>query len=115
MGVYVYRSKHMNAIKIGHYAKQNAWSRIAHRGFYSCICPSDIRDRVSVDDVELLYWFPDLKPKDEKRVHKLLNAHALCGEWFSTDALEQIPALLPFENKMDLCSKELALQTRRRL
>lgn len=115
MGVYVYRSRHMNAIKIGHYAKQNAWSRIAHRGFYSCLCPSEIRDRVGVEDVELLYWFPDLNPKDEKRVHKCLHAHALCGEWFSTDALEKIPVLLPFENKVDLCSKELALQTRRRL
>ena len=115
MGVYVYRSIHMDAIKIGHYAKQNAWSRIAHRGFYSCIHPKEIHARVGVDDFELLYWFPDLTTKDEKRVHKLLQSHSICGEWFTTEALSSIPELFPFENRLDLCSKELALKTRRRL
>jgi len=115
MGVYVYQSKHMNAIKIGHYAKQNAWCRIAHRGFYSCICPVEIRNRVSIEDMVLLYWFPTLTPKDEKRIHKQLQLHSLCGEWFSTDALEILPKIIQHENQVDSCSKELALSTRRRL
>ena len=47
MGVYVYKSKYIDAIKVGHYCKNNAWSRIAHRGFYSCRCPDEIKDRVT--------------------------------------------------------------------
>lgn len=115
MGVYVYQSKHMNAIKIGHYAKQNAWCRIAHRGFYSCVCPLEIRDRVGIEDMDLLGWYPTLTPKDEKKIHKALHSYALCGEWFSTDALSALPTLIPQENQSESCSKEMALSTRRRL
>ena len=32
MGVYVYKSNHIDAIKVGHYCKNNAWSRVSHRG-----------------------------------------------------------------------------------
>ena len=105
----------MNAIKIGHYAKQNAWSRIAYRGFYSCVCPLEIRDRVSIDDLDLLFWYPTLTSKDEKRIHKALRTYALCGEWFSTEALNELPPLVPQANQSETCSKELALSTRRRL
>ena len=62
----------MNAIKIGHYAKSNAWSRVAHRGFYSCICPFEIKEKVSVEDLTLLYWFPSLTAKEEHQLHKEL-------------------------------------------
>jgi len=103
----------MDAIKIGHYAKNNAWSRIAHRGFYSCICPSEIKGKVSVDDVDLLFWFPSFTTKDEKRLHKLFSASRICGEWFRSDAIEQIKIM--GENMADGCSKEEALKTRRRL
>lgn len=115
MGVYVYQSKHMNAIKIGHYAKQNAWSRVAHRGFYSCVCPFDIHYRVSVEDLDLLFWYPSLTTKDEKRIHKALHSYSLCGEWFTTEALGALPTLITEENQSESCSKELALATRRRL
>jgi hypothetical protein len=114
MGVYVYKSLHMDAIKIGHYAKQNAWSRIARRGFYSCIRPNEIEQRVSVNDVELLYWFPHLTAKDEKKMHKMFSSYSLCGEWFSSTALDEI-SKLPYENKASDCSKELAMLSRRRL
>ena len=70
MGVYVYKSNHMDAIKVGHYCKNNAWSRIAHRGFYSCRCPDEIKDKVSIEDLNLLCWYPKLTPKDEKILHK---------------------------------------------
>jgi hypothetical protein len=115
MGVYVFKSKHINVIKIGHYCKNNAWSRIAHRGFYSCICPSEIREKVSVGDLELLYWFPTLKSKDEKKLHKSLHDYNVCGEWFCSDALEKIPELVSLENMVNNCSLEEALATRRRL
>ena len=114
MGVYIFRSKHADVIKIGHYNKQNAWSRIAHRGFSSCICPKSIEGRVSVDDVDLLYWFPDLTTKDEKSWHRLCAAHASAGEWFNVGALDLLP-LSTLENKVDQCDRVAALATRRRL
>jgi hypothetical protein len=72
MGVYIYKSKYIDAIKIGHYCKNNAWSRIAHRGFYSCICPNEIKNKVSINDLELLHWYSSLSSKDEKKIHKEL-------------------------------------------
>ena len=115
MGVYVYVSLHMNALKIGHYSKQNAWCRVAHRGFYSCVCPSDIHGRVGVDDVELIAWFPKLTSKDEKKIHKALKEYAICGEWFRGEAFSKFSELVKDENKMVECSKEAALATRARL
>ena len=114
MGVYIFRSKHADVIKIGHYNKQNAWSRIAHRGFSSCICPSVIKGRVAVDDMELLYWFPALTTKDEKAWHRLCAAHACAGEWFELTALDVLP-LASLTNQMDQCDRAAALATRRRL
>ena len=115
MGVYVYKSVHLDAIKVGHYSKSNAWSRIAHRGFYSCICPPAIKDKVSVDDLVLLFWYPNLTAKDEKNIHKYLSVYAICGEWFTSDALGKLAEHIKDENKASSCSKEEALQTRRRL
>lgn len=115
MGVYVFQSIHMDAIKIGHYAKQNAWSRIAHRGFYSCIRPPLLHDKAGVDDVNLLYWFPSLTSRDEKRIHKALSEYSICGEWFSSNALDQLSTHVSQENKASECSLEMALATRRRL
>jgi hypothetical protein len=115
MGVYVYKSKHIDAIKVGHYCKDNAWSRIANRGFYSCKCPDEIKDKVGVDDLILLYWYPTLTPKDEKKLHKDLRIHRICGEWFKTSAIDIIPTIIIEENKACDCSREEAIQTTRRL
>ena len=115
MGVYVYKSKHIDAIKVGHYSKNNAWSRIAHRGFYSCRCPDEIKDKVSVEDLNLLCWYPKLTPKDEKKLHKDLVEYKLCGEWFKSNAIDKILEIITEENKSSECSKEEALQTRNRL
>jgi hypothetical protein len=115
MGVYIFKSKHIDAIKIGHYCKNNAWSRVAHRGFYSCICPSEIREFVSVGDLELLYWFPTLNSKDEKKLHKTLSDFSICGEWFNSSALENIRNTITLENMAEHCSLTDAMSTRRRL
>jgi hypothetical protein len=66
MGVYIYKLNYIYTIKIGHYCKNNAWCRIAHRGFYSCKCPDEIKDRVSIEDLNLLFRYPNLMQKDEK-------------------------------------------------
>lgn len=115
MGVYVFQSKHMPAIKIGHYAKLNAWSRVAHRGFYSCICPDEIKDKVSVEDLELIYWFPYLTNKDEINFHNQLQEYRICGEWFSIEALNEIQNITNCENNAHRCSKEKAIESQYRL
>ena len=115
MGVYVYKSKYIDAIKVGHYCKNNAWSRIAHRGFYSCRCPDEIKDRVSIEDLILLCWYPNLTTKDEKKLHKLLLEYSLCGEWFKSSAVDKILEIIAEENKASDCSKEEAIQTKKRL
>jgi hypothetical protein len=115
MGVYVYKSKHADLIKVGHYSKTNAWSRIAHRGFYSCITPVEIINKTSVDDLDLIYWFPSLTPRDEKKIHKELKIFRVCGEWFRSTAVVRIPEIVFEENKATECCKEEALNTKRRL
>jgi len=115
MGVYVYKSKHIDAIKIGHYCKNNAWSRIAHRGFYSCKCPHEIKDRLGVNDFILLFWYPNLTPVDEKKLHADLSEYSLCSEWFRGDAVDKMPEFITEENKADDCSKEEAIQSKKRL
>lgn len=115
MGVYVYKSKHINAIKVGHYIKNNAWSRIAHRGFYCIICPDEIKDRVGVNDLDLLCWYPNLTSKDEKQLHRDLFEYKLCGEWFRAEAIDIIVKIINEENEACKCSKEEAMLTKRRL
>ena len=115
MGVYVFKSKHGPYLKIGHYAKLNAWSRIAHRGFSSCIHPKELRGKVTVHDMELVYWFPERTTKDEKSLHKALALYRLSGEWFSTNAIDVIPTLWSDINQAGSCSKEEACSIKRRL
>lgn len=112
MGVYVFTSLHLSLIKVGHYSRANAWSRVAHRGFHSCLCPRELGGRVDLPDLELLYWFPDLTPKDEKRIHKLLADFAVIGEWFREDALTVIQH---FNYVNVSCDRVAACATRRRL
>lgn len=115
MGVYIYKSKYIDAIKLGHYSKNNAWSRIAHRGFYSCKCPDEIKNKVGIEDLDLLYWYPNLTSKDEKKLHKDLKEYSLCGEWFKSNAINILLEIITDENKASICSKEEAMQTKIRL
>ncbi len=114
MGVYVFKSKHGPYLKIGHYAKSNAWSRIAHRGFKSILHPFALHGKVSVDDLELIFWTEQMNTKDEKRLHRLCDAYRVIGEWFSIDALSLLENEFK-ENQIHQCNKELAVATRRRL
>lgn len=114
MGVYVFQSIHGPYLKIGHYSKNNAWSRIAHRGFTNMVHPKELVGKVKVDDFELIFWDSCLTTKDEKLFHKMCKEYRLVGEWFSMEALP----ILEREwktNELYLCSKEAACLTRRRL
>jgi hypothetical protein len=102
----------MDAIKIGHYCKNNAWGRIANRGFYSCICPDKIKDKVSVNDLTLVCWYPTLTPKDEKNFHQILINYRICGEWFRSEAINKLLDIVTEENEASSCSKEEAVNVK---
>jgi hypothetical protein len=118
MGVYVFRSRHGPYIKVGHYAGQNAYSRVAHRGFYSCACPHEIRDRVSVGDVELVAWHPSLTRRDETEVKKQWKAERLHkSEWYPGACEDAIRVFLAAKepDQKEACDLAAAMGTRRRL
>jgi hypothetical protein len=95
MGVYIIKSIHSNWIKVGHHKisekRPSVYYRYLNRGFYSCVCPTDIKDKVSFDDVELLYWFPNLNSSDEHRIHKYLKYwYTSIGEWYDFGVLNNV-------------------------
>jgi hypothetical protein len=121
MGIYIFEAIHGPYIKVGHYIKSNPYSRIAHRGFRSCIHPKDLGNRVMVDDMVLRRWFPSMNTKQEKLFHRRFKSFAVCGEWYPLSMFEQIARILQTESnhdgipQSDVCDRDAALQTRRRL
>lgn len=116
MGVYVFRSIHAPYIKVGHYCGKNAFSRIAHRGFSSCVCPREIRDRVSMDDMELVAWFPNQTRKTEQAIKKQWKQHRI-GEWLPADQLDPLLDFLQLlePDQAHRCDPFEAILSRRRL
>ena len=117
MGVYIFKSKHMNAFKIGHYGSDrkvlsNPWSRVSKRGFYSCKCPESIENNVSVHDLDLICWYQNGCVKDELFFHKKFSRERIVGEWFNDNVLDE--CILFMNNFFDsdgeisasMCSKE---------
>lgn len=119
MGVYIFRSVHGPYIKVGHYSGRNAFSRVAHRGFYSCVCPREIENRVSMEDVELLAWYPGLRKKSESEVKRKWRHHRIYGksEWFPLEQLGSIQSFLGMQddNRADQCDPFAAVLERKRL
>jgi hypothetical protein len=117
MGIYCFSESSGRYIKVGHYIKSNAWSRVANRGFRSCKCPPEIKGAVMCCNLELEAWYPSLCTKDEKLLHRTLKAQSVCGEWYN---LSSLPTILTYLNEkgvcdMSLCDKKAAQATRRRL
>lgn len=119
MGVYVFRSLHAPYIKVGHYQGNNAFSRIAHRGFYSCVCPKEIRHCVSMEDMELVAWFPKQNKKTEQQIKRQWKQYRVYGksEWFPSNIVNDIVSHLEQleKNQAHTCDPIEALLSRRRL
>lgn len=119
MGVYVFRSFHAPYIKVGHYSGKNAFCRISHRGFYSCVCPNEIKDKVSMDDMELVAWFPHQTKKTEQQIKRKWKQDRIYGksEWLPLNKLDQVLHYLENmePNQAHLCDPFGAVLTRRRL
>lgn len=95
MGIYIIKSIHSDWIKIGHHKITNkrpsVFYRYINRGFYSCICPIEIKDKVSFNDLKLIYWFENLDKNDEKNLHKQLRKSYLYkGEWYKYEIITYI-------------------------
>lgn len=95
MGIYIVKSLHSNWIKIGHHQitekRPSVYYRYINRGFYSVICPDEIKDKVSFSDLELIYWFYNLSILDEEKLHKQLKIlYEPIGEWYKYENLNDI-------------------------
>lgn len=87
MGVYIIKHKFSDWFKIGHHkitkTKLNVYFRFINRGFYACRCPDEIKNKVSFEDLDLLYWFPNLDIVKEIRIHNYLKKiYEHYGEWY---------------------------------
>lgn len=114
----MFESKHGPFIKVGHYSGSNAYSRVAHRGFYSCVCPKEIKTRVSVEDLMLISWHPNLTKKEERFIKTKWKESRICkSEWFPLEKKEEIlNYLIGIEaDQKESCCLLSAQQTRRRL
>lgn len=114
----MFESKHGPFIKVGHYAGTNAYSRVAHRGFYSCVCPREIQTRVSLEDLILVAWHPGLTKKEERFIKTKWKAFRIFkSEWFPLEKKEEILAYLSAldADQKETCCMETAQKTRRRL
>ena len=121
MGVYVFRSRYVGSwVKVGHHRvterRPNVYYRIVPRGFYSCVRPQALGDRVGMCDVALIAWYPDLHEKDEKRIHSILRSEFQhVGEWFMadpravTEVIERCGAIASHPKRQDV---EQVIQSR---
>jgi hypothetical protein len=92
MGVYIFKCKGADWIKVGNLSitktRPNVYYRIASRGFYSCKHPVELQGKLSIDDVELVAWYPTLTTKDESEIHKACSASH--GEFHPVSDLEAV-------------------------
>lgn len=101
MGVYVFRCLDSEWVKVGHHKitakRPNVYYRIAGRGFYSCVHPNELKHRLSIHDVELIAWYPNLERRDERAIH---NKCAISyGEFHST---ADLPTILQEADRRDI-------------
>jgi hypothetical protein len=100
MGVYIFNSRHKltngdSWMKVGFHkrklARFNVYYRLRGRGFRSLKHPPELADKLDVKDVELLHWFPNLKIRDERRLHASLKTKFKhVGEWYLHSDLPDI-------------------------
>lgn len=119
MGVYVFRYGTAPYIKMGHYKGTNPWSRVCHRGFYSCRNPRQVGRPRDARHLHLLAWFPNLDARAERRAHASLAPVRVVGEWYADGALHAalacLRALGGVQVAVDASDKEAAACTSRRL
>jgi hypothetical protein len=90
MGIYIFKHKDTNWIKVGYHGSRNPYRRLLYGGFNSVICPEEIRGHAYYTDMELLCWFPNLSKKVERGIHRKFKDVKTNGEWYNISFLEDI-------------------------
>lgn len=103
MGVYVFRSRHIPAVKIGSHGGKNAWGRLRGNGFKSLLKPAELENRVNICDLELLYWFPQMDNMEEFAIHTKFEKYRIIGEWFTAEVVDLISELVFVPNMAASC------------
>jgi hypothetical protein len=103
MGVYVFRSRHFPAVKIGSHSKKNAWGRLSGQGFKYLLKPIELENRVDVCDLELLFWFPQMDTMEEFALHNKFEKYRIIGEWFTPEVVDLISELITVPNMAEAC------------
>jgi hypothetical protein len=53
--------------------------------------PKEIKDRVSFNDLQLMYWFKNLDIEDEEKLHEQLRTlYEYKGEWYKDENIHNI-------------------------
>ena len=90
MGVYVFKSTRASWFKLGHHkisaSRPNVYYRIAGRGFFSCVAPKALGNALTINDFELIAWYPTLTRRDEGALHR--NRCESVGEFHPLEELE---------------------------
>ena len=86
MGIYVFKSKTANYLKVGYTKYDNPWDRAENKygGFETNRNPPALSGHVSADNLELIGWFPHGSEEQEKAFHTLYASERACGEWYDT-------------------------------
>lgn len=92
MGVYVFRSRESDWIKVGHHrvspSRPNVYYRIARRGFHSCVHPRELDERLDEEHFDLVRWYPTLARRDETAAHRACAVSV--GEFHPAADLERV-------------------------
>lgn len=90
MGVYVFRCGEW--LKVGHHQvtrrRPNVYYRVAGRGFESVTHPKELEGKLSIQDVELVAWYPSLTKREEMKIHRMFGGKV--GEFHRGEKEEEI-------------------------
>lgn len=92
MGLYIFKSKHADYMKVGFTSWENPWNRVNGSadipyGFSSVRHPESLKERVAPEDLDLIGWWPEFTHEEEKALHLLMQRISIVGEWYSYDDL----------------------------
>lgn len=94
MGVYIFRSRHADWIKVGHHLvtprRPNAYYRVAGRGFQTVVHPDELDGKLWLEDLELVAWYPNLTTHDELDAHHLTPKELRVGEFHPAESVDVI-------------------------
>lgn len=90
MGVYIFESVvNPNYCKLGYTSCYNPWMRVYKWSFNLLKhYPPHLKDRMSINEVKLLRWYPNLSKEFEKDIHRALRSPY--GEWYHRSIIESL-------------------------